>query len=104
MEWRLVYEVRRGLLGTNQAINVAIRDGYPKPYVELKFARPPVEGVTKVPISSGTEEIEKLPITTIICGPKLDQALAAYTVRAVVNNTGYHGVRIASSPLHESWR
>lgn len=103
-EWRLVYEVRRGLLGPNETIVMAIRDNYPKAYVELKFQRPQKTDVTKTPPSAGTEAIEMLPITEIICGPKLDQALATYSVQTLLSSTGYHGVRVNPSTLHQSVR
>jgi hypothetical protein len=93
-EWRLICETERGDGFDWESPSFVVRGSYVKPYVV-----PPLR--LEVGVGPTTS---RLPIVTIICGPRLDRELAASSVRRLLNENCRADTRVLHSPLSSSWR
>jgi len=91
-EWRLIKKVGTGPMAEKQpTILFAPRGEYVKPFIEIE-------------LYVGKADVGKLPVSHVICGPKLDGDLAITCARQFLENCGYPDVRTAWSETHKIWR
>jgi hypothetical protein len=69
----------------------AVRGTYVKPFIEL-------------PRRSKYRPLDPLPVTNVVCGPRLDGEIAVPSVERFLRSRGYDNVKVELSPLAKSWR
>jgi hypothetical protein len=89
-EWRLVFMIDAAN-EREQPPSFMTRGNYVASYVD-------------VAISTSSVLSSTLPLTTIICGPKLDAAFARASVQYLLRVYGYDDVEIITSKLLKVWR
>jgi hypothetical protein len=92
-DWRLIREIRRRgvYLETSHQIDFARRGDFIKPHLEILLTRR--EG----------EAPERLPLSSVVCGPKLEREVATESARYFLRQNGY-GVPVEHSSLSAIWR
>jgi hypothetical protein len=88
-EWRYFREIHEDQSTHHVPVEFHARGHYVKPFI----AFPPRH-----------EQLPPLPITHIICGPRLDTELAIQSVTRFTTFCGYPNVTVARSKLCEIWR
>jgi hypothetical protein len=88
-EWRYFREIHKDQLTHDAPVEFHTRGQYVKPFI----AFPPRH-----------EQLPPLPITHIICGPRLDAELAIQSVTRFITFCGYTNVMVDRSKLSEIWR
>jgi hypothetical protein len=91
-EWRFVYML-------NGAPDVFVK----KSKEEFRVGGPYIKPYIAFPRSESSS-LPRLPITSIVCGPRLDPEISLPSVRRFVQAKGFPGVAVESSELRSVWR
>jgi hypothetical protein len=91
-EWRYVFQIDTSADDSvpDPREEFALRGAYLKPFIPL----PPLMSSTTV----------KLPITSIVCGPRLNTEVAIPATKRFLRSSGYGTVSVKPSALSEVWR
>ena len=93
-EWRYICSVGADEMAAQVAVPgvFGVRGSYIKPFRCL----PPLQKTGEAP--------DLLPITSIVCGPKLDCDMASPAVTQFLQNHGYANVPVDRSEVADVWR
>jgi hypothetical protein len=90
-EWRYFVEGYDWADDGAQEEDFAVRGAYIKPFIEL-------------PRKLKYHPLKPLPVTNVVCGPRLDGEIAVPAVERFLRSRGYENITVEVSPLAKSWR
>ena len=92
-EWRLIVEVKQGGIDASlRPVAFSVGRDYVRPHIDVVLG------------TAVAGRGPRLPIRSVVCGPGLDQDMAADSIEYFLRRQGYADIRIEKSELHGAWR